>query len=635
MTLTPQQISQCIDNGKFSDAESGIIHFILFNVNEKNELNVVAPSNALENNAQQNSAVLESICNNYVTVISKLFCHPRYSPRDEIIATFLSYKFVIDWLFSASMWKNTDAIIEHLGLAQLDRFGQIKVHTNRKKVTLLLALVCLGSKFRLPWKFLFKANPAIALSSYIGLVTQSIPALSVATSKGFNYLLESAKDLPILDLPEITDLGKLNYGYFNCSYATSPQKYEFKKWLTTLIRHNTQQWLDDEVRHYIDAIPKSPIASIKPKIAVMLELYKKNHAMHRCFDGIFHSLAEHFELCAFIDNTEADAADLSVFDRVVTLKGVFDINENAKCIIREKPDVIFYPSIGMKFWGIYLSQLRLAPVQIMMGGHPSSSFSPAMDKLVILGKPPSVADLQTHFSEHIVTSEQPFKDTTTHYLHSDLTPEFLSKHSAFLTDDSEFRVGVNGVLTKVTDDIIDVCKEIQKRVTKKVTFVFFSAHKSNQLAYIAAKKQLATELKHVDLVCFSAFLAYMEAISQCHFLLPTLPFGGSNSNIDAMVLKKPKLYLKGAAQIYTQCDQWEWERLDLANALACDTTEELVEKSVRLIDDAAYRVELHSLLSEKCTLEKICGVGNQADKIASDVFSKIMNQTNLSGTVHD
>lgn len=73
MILTPQQISQCIDNGKFSDAERAIVHFLLFNADEKNELNVASSNDVLKSSTQQNQVVLEANCTNYVTVITNFF----------------------------------------------------------------------------------------------------------------------------------------------------------------------------------------------------------------------------------------------------------------------------------------------------------------------------------------------------------------------------------------------------------------------------------------------------------------------------------------------------------------------------------------------------------------------------------
>lgn len=626
--MSPIEISSHIKLQKFSVAEDEIIEFIIFNTNDNNQLALVKPANDnfFESTGSSEAKVIETLCNEYVTVITELFCHPRYKPSEKIVTMFLTYKYVIDWLFSVSIWKTTDAIIEHLSLVTVDNFGRMKIDFRLQKVTLLFALICLGSKYRLPWDKLFKVDPAIALSSYIGLVTQPISALTEASNKGINYLLESAKDLPILKLPVVADLGKLNYSYFKCSYATSPNKYEFKKWLTTMIRHNLQQWLDFDVKNYISNLPAFQ-ALEKPKFAVLLEKYSKHHAMFRCFNKIFISLAKQYQLIAFIDEEDVTNADLSAFDNVVTFRGVYDINENAKLIINEKPDIIFYPSIGMKFWGIYLSQLRLAPLQVMMGGHPSSSYSPEIDYLIVLQNSFSVSQLQAVMNEKIITADKAYKDISTHSLHVALTPEYLAQHNQFLESDTEITVGINGVLTKVTYDIIEVCKKIQRGSSKKIVFVFFSMHKSNQLAYITAKKQLSKELKNFELVCFSDFLSYLKTISQCHFLLPTLPFGGSNSNIDAMLLNKPKLYLRGKSQIYTMSDQWEWERVDLDAELGCDSIDELVEKSIQLTDDFAYREKLHHLLVENCTVDRVIGKGNNQDDLFEQVFSKIIDQS--------
>jgi hypothetical protein len=631
MSLHPSQISFHIRAKNFKVAEKAIIEFIEFNVVPSNQLVLAKPTigNVLVSagvNKNDETSTIEQVCNQYVTVISELFCHPNYKASTDIITCFLGFKFVLDWLFSTSVWKNTDAIIEHRGLAKLDNTGQLRLSTKQHDLTLLMALISLGSKFKLPWKSLFQANPSIALSSYIGLISQSIPALSRENNSGFNYLLESAKDLPILDLPVAEDLGNLSYVYFNCSYATSPNKYAFKKWLTTLLRHNLQQWLDDDVKKYIAELPKHQNKK-KTKIAVMLEKYSPTHSMFRCFNKILKTLSDSYQLVAFIDENEAEINKLGVFDTVITLVGLFDINENAKLIANENPDIIFYPSIGMSFWGIYLSQLRLAPIQVMMGGHPSSSYSPEMDYFIILGNSFSVAELQSFMNEKVITGDKTFKDVTTHTVLDILTPEFVEAHSNFLEYDDEIKIGINGVLTKVTYDVINLCKQIQQRTTKKVTFVFFSLHKSNQLGYLAAKKQLSKELKNFELTCFSDYLAYMKITSQCHLLLPTLPFGGTNSNIDAMVLNKPKFYLRGKEQIYTQCDQWEWERVDLDSEFGCDSIDEIIEKSIHLIDDSAYRERLHQLLVENCTVDRVTGNGNEQEDQVRKVFSTIINQT--------
>lgn len=622
MNLAPNQISQCIKSKNFIPAEQAIIDFIVYNATEGTTLNFNSKNNSPEaqNYSQENT--LYQYCDLYANLISELFCTSGYRPSTAIIGTFLGHKMVMDWLFSASMWKNTDALIDHLKLIQIDKFGRIINNFNEKRTTLLLMLIGLGSKYKLPWKLMFQMTPAYALSAYVGLVTQPIPALSRESDAGFNFLLESAKDLPMFDLPIVEDLGKLNYGFFNCSYATSPDKYEFKKWLTSLIRHNLDQWLDKEVKYYISnlsSVFNSP--NEIPRVAVMLELYSRNSAMYRCFNGVLSKLSTKYQLVAFIDEADVSKADLSIFDKVVTFNGVFDINENAKLVTSVKPDIVLYPSIGMKFWGIYLSQLRLAPLQIMTPGHPSSSFSPEIDSCLLFGCSTSVEELQPYFSEKLLMGDTTSQQARFHTKHSALTDDFIAENNHFLSDDCEIKVGINGVITKVTYNTIEVCKRLQQRSDKKIIFIFFSGHKSNQLAYLATKKQLSRDLKYFELVCFSDYLSYMKTIGECHFLLPTLPFGGSNSNIDAMVMNKPKLFIKGNEQIYTRCDQWEWERVGLSDELGCVSEDELINKALRLVDDKKYRKKIYDLVNENCQFDDIFSeVGDRMD-IISDVFS--------------
>ena len=184
MSLNPSQISAHIKAMEFSVAEQALIQFIEFNVNEKNYMLLKSTTDNVfavqKTTLQDNQQLLEKMCSEYAFVISELYCHPQYIPSTRMTDTLLTYKFVLDWIFSVSIWKTTDAIIDHLGLLAVDKSGQVV--TNQHKIILLLSLISLGSKYKLPWQFLFKVNPAIALSAYIGLVTQQIPALTKETS---------------------------------------------------------------------------------------------------------------------------------------------------------------------------------------------------------------------------------------------------------------------------------------------------------------------------------------------------------------------------------------------------------------------------------------------------------------------
>lgn len=623
MNLNTFEIAQNIRSKKFSKAEVAI-NFFITDVAENNASLAIPTSNdPMANKSIDVEELHYTLCNQFSSLISELFGSSSYKPSKETINVFLKYKFVIEWIFSASLWNNTDALIEHLGLIKVDAAGKIKL--NKRNYLPLLMLITISSKYKLSWLELIKLDKYTSYIAYTCLLTQPIPALTKESNIGFNYLLESARNFPLFELPTFEDLGRLNFPFFACSYATSPNKYEFKKWLTSQIRHNLPQWLSPITKNYIENVPLLR-SQHKMKIGIMLEQYSQDHAMYRCFNSAISGIAEQYELIAFTDKKDTDKADLSTFDKVVVFQDVFEVNANIELICQENIDVLFYPSIGMKFWGIYLSQLRLAPMQVMMGGHPSSSFSPEIDYILLPLEQHQVTDCLPYFSEKIVTAEKSWKELNTHVMHSDLTSSFIEEHNHFLAENNQIKIAINGVLTKVTHSIIDVCKKIQERSTKKVIFIFFSAYSSNHLAYLSAKSQLKKELKLFELSPFTDYLEYMNVISKCHMLLPTLPFGGSNSNIDAMILNKPKFFIKGKAQIYTKSDLWEWERLGLVDELGCENENELIEKSINIIENEASRRMLYDLMVKKCTMVDLFDNDNKANEAITHLLSQAMIQ---------
>ncbi len=70
-----------------------------------------------------------------------------------------------------------------------------------------------------------------------------------------------------------------------------------------------------------------------------------------------------------------------LFDRVFTFdprSGGF-LGEIVRFAAGVRPDLVFWPSVGMARWGPLLANLRLAPIQLTALGHSASTFIPAMD----------------------------------------------------------------------------------------------------------------------------------------------------------------------------------------------------------------------------------------------------------------
>lgn len=604
MTPNTLHLSQLIKSENFKDSEKIIVDFIeeLANKSEQIQVTLPKPHNPFEPPKMTQEESYYVFIDQFAALITELFSNKNYYPGDQMVATFLSFKYVVDCIFTASVWSNTDALIEHLGVMKLNSSGQVNL--SEKNLTLLLMLVTISSKYKLPWGNILKSLPARGLSAYIGLITQHVTSLSDANNKGYNHLLASAKDLPIFELPVLTDLGKLAYSFFSCSYATSPDKYEFKKWMTATLRANVNQWISQNLKDKIKKLPKTLPNKRKLKVLVMLEMYNNNHAMFRCFHILLNSLLSKHDVVVCYEKEPDKIVNLDAFPRSIAITNVFDIENNVKLVLDEEPDVILYTSIGMKFWSTYLSQLRLAPLQLMNGGHPSSSYSPEMDNFLIVGNTFTAEEIQPYISEKVIVLENTGNNEVQHTMHSDITDSFIAENNHFNENDTHIKIAINGVMTKVTYAIIDVCKKIEKSTNKKVTFIFFSRHKKNHISYLSCKKQLTRMLKSIELVSYTKYIDYMKIIAQCHFLLPTLPFGGTNSNVDAMILNKPKLFLKGKREVYTRTDECEWARVDLVGEFGADDIEELTQKAIEWVNNQDIRKEMFDLMLSKACFEK-------------------------------
>ncbi|MEM0909994.1 MAG: hypothetical protein AAGJ37_03410 [Pseudomonadota bacterium] len=601
---TPAQLSQIIQNKQFHLVEQEIVEIIRISSQNMNFIKLPMQTGLSNMSAVQYEQQCINTVSSYANLIVQMFCHPQYVPSDEVLHVFTVQKEVVEAIFTCSAWGNTDPIIDKLGLMDLFKKREVKLNDkNLLKLRTLLALICLGSKHKLPWPSVFNAVPNLAVGAFIGLVSQSGAIVNQRRNDYYNHLLEVSSSLPMVSLNKETDAFALVTPYFYCSYSEYKNKYQLKQWIVKLITFNLKQWLSKDVLDFSHKVEQRPIGS-RPRIGVVLEKYQRTHAMYRSFNSMLKGLSKEYDLVAFVDEESVKTADLSVFESYQAINIERGLNKIATDIMQSNVDILFYPSIGMKQWSTCLANIRLAPIQVMAGGHPSSSYSDAMDYFVIPTDGFTADDIQGFINEKaVICKADKVKLSATR--HPQLTDELIEKHSSFLDDEDEMRIGINGVIRKVSYETIKACAEISRRSTKKIKFILFSQQAHSNVAGLAIKLQLQKELKHYELRPYENYTDYLKTMSTCHLLLPTLPFGGSNSNVDAMILKKPKLFLDEKKHLYTRSDFMDWFRVGLSDEFGCGSLAELIERTVAIIDNKAERKRLYELMIEHCDVNNI------------------------------
>ncbi len=122
-------------------------------------------------------------------------------------------------------------------------------------------------------------------------------------------------------------------------------------------------------------------------MVVVLEWFSGAHSIYRTHSRTIEAAREHFEVVGFGFGYAIDDAGRAVFDRFIELEQPDYIGECLKTIRdfaeAEQPDVLYMPSVGMFVLTVFMSNLRIAPLQIAALGHPATTHSDKIDYISV------------------------------------------------------------------------------------------------------------------------------------------------------------------------------------------------------------------------------------------------------------
>ncbi|NVJ60357.1 MAG: hypothetical protein HWE27_08205 [Gammaproteobacteria bacterium] len=375
-------------------------------------------------------------------------------------------------------------------------------------------------------------------------------------------------------------LKRVTYPWMNCSYLVSDLRHVIKMSLNRMIenRYETQYLLDaksDGASDDKDASLKQ--INNKPTIMVMLEMFTTGHAMYRCHKTMIASLKQSFKVIFVAHRTAVDDDVITLCDEFYEVTNEV-INGNlytdlAKKLARKRPDMVFYPSIGMAPWSIVLANFRLAPVQCMGVGHPATSASKEID-FVLNG---SINDPEC-FTEKVIVP----KVIGTRYQKPNVN------YSKKVNDDGICHIAIISSFMKINSFFLSVCQELNKQSSIQVKFHFFPHAQGIFKHYF--KRHLEQYFDNFEIYNVMPYDEYMEKLSHCDIRLGTFPFGGTNSNIDCFALGIPYVVMDGP-EAFSHIDVAMLERAGLATEQVANDLDEYFSKSLKLIEDLPYREE--------------------------------------------
>jgi hypothetical protein len=331
--------------------------------------------------------------------------------------------------------------------------------------------------------------------------------------------------------------------------------------------------------------PPAPLPE-KQTLMVVLEWFHSTHSIYRTHSLSMLSLKQRYRLVGVGMKECTDDITRAMFDEFVELSNNTSFIDNValtrQAAEKHRPQVIYYPSLGMFPYTVYACNLRLAPLQIAALGHPATTYSAMMDYVVVeedyVGDPAC-------FSERLIVVPRdaiPYRPPA-------VWPE---RYTPGPRHNDSVRVAVIGASMKLNAEFLETCRKISAQAKSRVEFHFIPAFAIG-LSWICAHDEIVRVLPTAVVHKMMPFAEYLECIANCDMFVNPFPFGNTNTIVDTISQGLPGVN-RAHREVHSNIDRGLFQRLGLPPELSATSEEEMVNVAVKMIDDPAWRAQLSS-----------------------------------------
>jgi len=295
------------------------------------------------------------------------------------------------------------------------------------------------------------------------------------------------------------------------------------------------------------------------------------------------------------------------FDRFV--EDDFSLASLCDRILADKLHLLLYPEIGMNQLAVRLSALRLAPVQCVSWGHPTTSGLPTMDYFLgsDLMEP---ADGASHYTEKLIR----LPNLGVYYPPPETKAVRMERTELDLKEDTILYLCLQS-LFKYHPQHDEVFPRIAQ-ITGNCQFVFTAANMSTPVVNII-RRRLADVfsrygMKSEDYISFIPYLDYPEYLGLYRsgdVFLDTFGWSGGNTTMDAIASDLPVVTLPGHMMRGRQ-SMAMLKMMDVTDTIA-ESVDGYVRIAARLGTDRQWRRQIgdrvaankHKLYADKTSVE--------------------------------
>jgi predicted O-linked N-acetylglucosamine transferase (SPINDLY family) len=320
------------------------------------------------------------------------------------------------------------------------------------------------------------------------------------------------------------------------------------------------------------------------KIAIISDRWYRS-AVYTSLSPLIQSLRGHYDITlVHFGRDEGTIMDRDMFSRFVRIKMQND-QMDLSALQDNEFSAVIYPDIGMNQESIYLSNIRLAPVQVMMYGHPVSTWGSKIDYFIGGRAVEDLSRAADNYGERLVVI--PGMGVYPVY------PGFTPQDGGPRDEEKDFVINCAWTAQKVSYPLLSALREIIGKSEKPVVFQFFPGNvPSRHNGFIPFVKDLWEMLgqNHVRIFPGLPYIAYMAKLWKGVFSIDSYPFGGFNTVIDALHLRKPIVTWQ-TGHAYSRFGPATLDLIGVPELIARNR-KEYVDLTVRLINDDPFRKEM-------------------------------------------
>ena len=433
-----------------------------------------------------------------------IVCQPDYLVPEEYGFPLLVYNVLIGNILEGCLQTTTDSHLLRLRGQNQEFFKSLLLYSARNTTELdVAALLVLNPELVSRW--LYQTWKEI----FSGNCSQKVTANLSRFLSQMDYRI-----IPALDMQEL---------YFGCTYPGIPEERRAKE----LINHAIRKHIRIEV-----AGRPNP-----RRVAVFSEYWSRGHSVHRTLAKYIEALRPDFHVTLLHSLRDVADLDASMFDatqRIPFNGSALDLS----VIANHEFSAVIFPDVGMTLPSILMVNQRIAPVQMMMTGHPVSTFGSQVDYFISgqLVDVPMLA--QQNYSERLVLLPG---YGAVHEL-----PSYQVQGRKKTTD--ELLINCSWYGQKIHWRCLQTVNEALKQSASRVRLRIFAGNAPIQhKGYPAFLNEISRQMTNcwVEMVPHVPYQEYMGLMEEGDFAIDVFPYAGSNTVADNLHLRKPTLVREG------------------------------------------------------------------------------------------